>query len=956
MKKTLSHSLLLSTVLACGLNAQAQSPQNCGYQLDIGTRNITPAGFNGWASLTNISGPAASQFEIFLDMHGGTLHNVMQAEYTQVSGGYQITAPKRLAKKPIIAGTSHDFSFLGKGAFLGATPYLISVNGVKCDTAAPQIGLHVSQTLFTSAGNLVLTANATDNVAVSKVVFLHNGDVIGEATSAPYSLEANISASSNGRNTFTAVAYDHSGNATTSEASLVFAAIDNRFLGTAPGSNADFVHAATYFNQITPEDAGKWGSVEATRDVMNWAPLDQAYQFALDNNFPFKLHTLIWGQQSPAWMDNLSPQEQREEIEEWMALLAERYPHVAAIDVVNEPLHAPPTFTEALGGAGVTGWDWVITSFELARQYFPNAQLLLNDYQVLILEQFSYDYLAVITPLLERGLIDGIGVQAHFLERADTATVAASLANLAATGLPIYVSEFDLNIANDALHANRMRDLVTVFWNNPSVVGLTHWGHLQGDVWQENAYLIRSDGSRRPGFDWLLCSYAGGDNCTVPVYVPTGWQGTANGLQLEAEHYDEGEGVITLGGIVAYADNGDWIGYKKVNFRSEWDTLSVTYMKGSPDAASISLHLGSLESAPIAEVALPLTADWGSAGTVDVSWPAITGEHDLYVRFNGSYGVANLDSIHFHPPLSEPGLGPNLVTNPGFENGTTNGWFSWDGQVSATNAFAYEGNYSLLLSNRSGNGPAVYSLQSVATPGATYEVKMYVSIGGAAAADINVTSKIGCSGNDDYSWLINPTTVTEGQWVLLTGQLTVPQCGLTDLLIYAEGPAGGIDIYIDEVSVREVQAQTQNLMPNGGFENGSTAGWFSWDGSVNATTYPVNNGNYALEVSNRSGNGPAAYSLTSLLTAGNSYNVSLAVTILGAPEAPVNITQKIQCADSDEQYSWLANTGAVIEGEWTTLSGTLTVPNCQIADLLIFVEGPAGGIDLYVDDVQITAN
>jgi endo-1,4-beta-xylanase len=176
------------------------------------------------------------------------------------------------------------------------------------------------------------------------------------------------------------------------------------------------------------------------------------------------------------------------------------------------------------------------------------------------------------------------------------------------------------------------------------------------------------------------------------------------------------------------------------------------------------------------------------------------------------------------------------------------------------------------------------------------------------------------------------------------------------LLIYAEGPAGGIDIYIDEVSVREVQAQTQNLMPNGGFENGSTAGWFSWDGSVNATTYPVNNGNYALEVSNRSGNGPAAYSLTSLLTAGNSYNVSLAVTILGAPEAPVNITQKIQCAGSVEQYSWLANTGAVIEGEWTTLSGTLTVPNCQIADLLIFVEGPAGGINLYVDDVQITAN
>ncbi|HSX85738.1 MAG TPA: carbohydrate binding domain-containing protein, partial [Cellvibrio sp.] len=71
-------------------------------------------------------------------------------------------------------------------------------------------------------------------------------------------------------------------------------------------------------------------------------------------------------------------------------------------------------------------------------------------------------------------------------------------------------------------------------------------------------------------------------------------------------------------------------------------------------------------------------------------------------------------------------------------------------------------------------------------------------------------------------------------------------------------------------------------------------------------------------------------------------------------EAPVNITQKIECAGSAE-YSWLANSGAVVEGEWTTLSGTLTVPDCDITDLLIFVEGPAGGINVYIDDVQISA-
>ena len=34
-----------------------------------------------------------------------------------------------------------------------------------------------------------------------------------------------------------------------------------------------------------------------------------------------------------------TPAEQLEEIDEWMAAIAERYPDIDQIDVVNEPLH-----------------------------------------------------------------------------------------------------------------------------------------------------------------------------------------------------------------------------------------------------------------------------------------------------------------------------------------------------------------------------------------------------------------------------------------------------------------------------------------------------------------------------------------------------------------------------------------------------------------------------------------
>ena len=45
-----------------------------------------------------------------------------------------------------------------------------------------------------------------------------------------------------------------------------------------PGGPEDYEHLLTYFDQLTPENAGKWGSVEGTRDVMNWTDLDTAYQ------------------------------------------------------------------------------------------------------------------------------------------------------------------------------------------------------------------------------------------------------------------------------------------------------------------------------------------------------------------------------------------------------------------------------------------------------------------------------------------------------------------------------------------------------------------------------------------------------------------------------------------------------------------------------------------------------
>jgi len=503
--------------------AAAQNSGSCGYQTETGTYGTWPGGYQAWIDVKNETGEVATDFSLLVDVGETTITQGHLAEYADADGGYYVSAPHWLQWQTIPRGASYRAQFNGAGVYEGSTAYVLSINGTPCDTTPPSVTLSTSTGLITSEGSFTLTAEASDDVAVRKVVFKQNGMVIGEDREAPYTIDVPATSALNGRQQYTATAIDPSGNEADDGASVLIA-IGNRYVGTAVRGAADFAVLLDYFDQVTPENAGKWGSVESTRDQMDWAALDEIYQFAQDNGLPFRLHTLVWGQQQPAWLAALPPAEQLEELEEWMAALADRYANIAFIDVVNEPLHETPSYAEALGGAGPTGYDWVLSVFELARGYFPDSELHLNDYHIVVLEQFTAQYLDVIDLLQAQGLIDGIGIQGHFLERAEADVVAANLAQLAATGLPIHVTEFDINLEDDVRHANVYKDMFTTLWENPSVLGITNWGFREGAMWQANAYLLNSDGTPRPALDWMKCYVNGGGcSCSVPEYVLSLW-------------------------------------------------------------------------------------------------------------------------------------------------------------------------------------------------------------------------------------------------------------------------------------------------------------------------------------------------------------------------------------------------------------------------------------------------
>lgn len=273
-----------------------------------------------------------------------------------------------------------------------------------------------------------------------------------------------------------------------------------------------------YWNQVVPENAGKWGSVERTRDVMNWTVLDEAYQHAKDHQIPFRMHVLVWGNQQPSWIESLSSSEQLVEIEEWYAAVAERYPEIDYLEVVNEPLHDAPrgetngNYIDALGGDGETGWDWIITSFEMARNYFPNAKLLINDYNIIGSSQNTQSYLEIVELLQARELIDGIGLQAHAFSTkySSAATLSANLTTLGNTGLPVYITEMDVddyaesspNTHSEQIQLQEYQRIFPTIWQHEAVAGVTLWGFREG-MWREHAYLLDNQNNPRAALSWL---------------------------------------------------------------------------------------------------------------------------------------------------------------------------------------------------------------------------------------------------------------------------------------------------------------------------------------------------------------------------------------------------------------------------------------------------------------------
>jgi endo-1,4-beta-xylanase len=181
-----------------------------------------------------------------------------------------------------------------------------------------------------------------------------------------------------------------------------------------------------HFNSVTSENDMKWSTLQPTQGSFNFGPADAQVAFAKTNNMRIRGHTLVWHNQTPAWVFNDASGAPMTPTPENKALLLQRMENhirtvmdhykndVYAWDVVNEVIDpSQPDGFRRSPWFNIIGPEFIDRAFQIAREVDPDCKLYINDFDTTnpTKRQFLSN---LISNLKSRGVpIDGIGHQMH---------------------------------------------------------------------------------------------------------------------------------------------------------------------------------------------------------------------------------------------------------------------------------------------------------------------------------------------------------------------------------------------------------------------------------------------------------------------------------------------------------------------------------------------------------------
>jgi endo-1,4-beta-xylanase len=241
-------------------------------------------------------------------------------------------------------------------------------------------------------------------------------------------------------------------------------AIDARYLD--PGNiHHDLLR---HFNVLVFGNEMKPDALEPSEGRFNWTNGDALIDYAAKDGKKVRGHTLVWHQQTPAWMwqgsgpNGLATKEQlytrmERHIKESVGHFKGK---IYTWDVVNEAIGDDGSMRDSKYYQIVGSHEYIANAFRWARAADPDALLCINDYSVEAAGAKQDAFYNLVKALLDEGVpVDVVGLQCHISVSWPTvADLRAAIRRFAALGVKVQVTEFDMSIYANSGEAKKRAD------------------------------------------------------------------------------------------------------------------------------------------------------------------------------------------------------------------------------------------------------------------------------------------------------------------------------------------------------------------------------------------------------------------------------------------------------------------------------------------------------------------
>ncbi|MBN1892158.1 MAG: endo-1,4-beta-xylanase [Clostridiales bacterium] len=298
----------------------------------------------------------------------------------------------------------------------------------------------------------------------------------------------------------------------------------------------------THENELKPENVldldecrARAADGDETHPAVNIEKARPLLDFAKENGFTVNGHVLVWFSQTPDSFFNegyrtdgelVDKDTMLQRMENYIAAVFEEiYPEYEGVltswDVVNEAVFdstgelRPSKADDPENGhlwMDTVGADYIESAFVFARKYAPEGvKLFYNDYSVPYEPKLS-GIVDIVEGLNDKGLIDGVGFQAHYqLANPAVQQITTAMQKFIDMGLRIRVTELDIEAVNNSeeemmKQAKRYSSLMSAFQQYSDYIdAVIIWGISDGTSWKADQYPLLFTADMQPKYAfWAL--------------------------------------------------------------------------------------------------------------------------------------------------------------------------------------------------------------------------------------------------------------------------------------------------------------------------------------------------------------------------------------------------------------------------------------------------------------------